>query len=690
MQKKILLLSAVTLLLLSSRASAQEITQDGAVVVYGSEFFTRYNAVNGLDVVSQIPGFNFQDVQGGRRGLSGGFSNVLIDGERPSTKDGGLTELLERIPLSSIVRVELIREQVPEIDMRGQSRVLNIVLNRAINHPIFSYNVSAAHFSRSNDVVPSGQISTTFQLGENEITIGAEGSRNRLEVFVDETRFFPSGDTPLLTGELSESATDRGIFNFNLARPIGSSGALNLSSRLELRDWNRVDAAEITDFAQNPTGARLLQSDGDRTQYQVGADYEHILSETLSWKLIGLTSRTDQNQSSRRDSFGADLSFISGSLVEDTFEEGEDILRTTLNWQPADLHSFEFGYEQAFNFFDGAFYIYSDDGQSVTPVALPINESRVEEVRNEISFNYVWTGLPDWTFESDLRAEFSTITQSGDAEKSRRFEYYKPGFSASWHASERDQFQFSIRRDVGQLSFSRFTSEVDLVDGETDISNTELVPYKTWIFSAIWERRFGEEGSITAALTHEMREDQEDVIPLRDSDGNIFDSPGNIGDAEITFLEIGASLPLDQIGLNNAIFEPTIFFRQSSVTDPLTFEERRLSGFETWRFAFDFRQDSPENGWAWGARYFVSGEEFSYRSNQLTQWVPTADMDIFIETSRLPFGTLRFTYENVLDGDSERVREFYATSRDALDVVLTERQFRDFGQTLRLELRGSF
>jgi hypothetical protein len=56
-------------------------------------------------------------------------------------------------------------------------------------------------------------------------------------------------------------------------------------------------------------------------------------------------------------------------------------------------------------------------------------------------------------------------TQSGDTQKERSFTYPKPRLVATWSPSKDDQLRVRAEREVGQLNFQEFASEVDLNSG---------------------------------------------------------------------------------------------------------------------------------------------------------------------------------------------------------------------------------
>ena len=112
--------------LLSPPAFAQEIASPAEVQVFEPAYFARYSPNTAQDMVNQVPGFSIQEGQS-VRGFGGAAGNVLINGERPSTKTG-LGALLGRIPAGSVIRIELVTGQSATLDMRGQTKVVNVIV----------------------------------------------------------------------------------------------------------------------------------------------------------------------------------------------------------------------------------------------------------------------------------------------------------------------------------------------------------------------------------------------------------------------------------------------------------------------------------------------------------------------------------------------------------------------------------
>jgi len=97
-----------------------------AVTSYPQSFFDSVKPNTALDMINALPGFTL-DTGGGVRGFGGAAGNVLIDGERPATKNDALDQFLQRIPATSVARIDLIRGGAPGIDMQGKTVIANVV-----------------------------------------------------------------------------------------------------------------------------------------------------------------------------------------------------------------------------------------------------------------------------------------------------------------------------------------------------------------------------------------------------------------------------------------------------------------------------------------------------------------------------------------------------------------------------------
>ncbi|HOY78443.1 MAG TPA: Plug domain-containing protein, partial [Hyphomonadaceae bacterium] len=102
--------------------------QEG-VQTFDAAFFKQYNPITAADIVSRVPGFVIADGEV-VRGFAASAGNVLVNGERPSSKVL-LSEQLKRITADSVLKVELISGSSSNVDVRGQTQLVNVVLKQA-------------------------------------------------------------------------------------------------------------------------------------------------------------------------------------------------------------------------------------------------------------------------------------------------------------------------------------------------------------------------------------------------------------------------------------------------------------------------------------------------------------------------------------------------------------------------------
>ena len=108
---------------LDDRAGAGQ----SAVVRYDAAFFATMHPISAKDMIQRLPGFSFKDVDSSVRGFAGAGGNVLIDGDRPTTKSESVDQMLARIPATQVDHIDVIRGGAPGIDMQGQTVLANIV-----------------------------------------------------------------------------------------------------------------------------------------------------------------------------------------------------------------------------------------------------------------------------------------------------------------------------------------------------------------------------------------------------------------------------------------------------------------------------------------------------------------------------------------------------------------------------------
>ncbi len=683
------------------------------VQTFDAAYFRQYNPVTAADIVSRVPGFEIDDGEA-LRGFGATAGNVLVNGERPSSKVL-ISEQLKRIPADSVVKVELISGSASNVDVRGQTQLVNVVLKQAKQggSPT-TWVADLRELQYSERLGWQIQLTRTFSLWENaELTVDFQ--------------------TPNLRGRvesLEEVRNAAGVltqYREQFAQPnqIGLQGSGVLKWRPTAQDtlsfnaqvsptWNTTDIGSI---AFTPAG-NFAQGTFGRSEYtnnytaEMGGDWEHRFSPELSVKGIALATFTNVDQDDVFRIFTPIGTAGPGGLantqtINRTTEGGERVARGFLTWRPGGGHTIDVGVEGAFNFRDTTLDIFNNNGSGPVAQALPVSDARVEEERVEPFITDVWKISPQLTLETGFIYESSKITQTGDEQKEREFSYPKPRMTATWQAGETDQLRGSVTRDVAQLDFAEFASSINVVDASSLIGNPNLEPEKTWKARAEWEHKFGKRGAITLAVFHDEVEDVQDFVPrivcstpgvdvslCAPANLRTYDAPGNIGDGQRTGIEVRGALPLAPL-VPNAEMRFSGMWQETDVTDPLTGDQRSFSNERDWTYNVSFRQELPELKAAWGASAVGQSDRMEFKLlEDISFDRPDSRIDLFVETTQISGVTIRVAAANIFHPEEFRVRTFYSGSR-ASDVLLRTEERKQKGgpegtQVFSIRLSGTF
>ncbi|MEE2566002.1 TonB-dependent receptor plug domain-containing protein [Hyphobacterium marinum] len=672
----------------TDQSAAELVTESGAIVGYAPGFFIAFSPVTALDMVSRVPGFSLSSGDTGRRGLGDSFGNLLVNGERPSNKSISLQTVLQRIPVADVERIELVREADGTYDMRGHSRLVNVVLREGAGNS-GSWRGRLNYWNGSNRYTPEGEISYSTHWGDTEVTFGLSNEYRGPRM--QRRHSLRDGTGNLLeTGQASDQRTYwefNPSFSFNM--PLGENTSLRLDSRGWFWQWNRQQAFSFQ--APDPTG-NLVPSryeHSDTSNYGRGITgtltLAHEFGNGVESETVLLVRREQWEDGPEPYRVFSPAGFLGGSIFEAEGRYQETVLRQSLSFDPSDNHALEVGVEGAFNARDS--FLRLDFIPAATPF---VDDTLVEESRAEIFGNHVWTINDRFSLESGLRYEFSEISQSGGTTRERTFSYPKPSVTLSWTPSDDTRWRFSLERDVDQLDFSKFASSINVTDNNTILGNPNYVPQRTWTIEAEWQRSFDNDASWTIRVGHEWIQDLDDFIPIVTPNG-VFDAPGNVGDGTNFRVTTEWSTPLDGIGLSNAVLTGFVEWYNTNVTDPLTGMDRHFSHTREWEVRFDYRQTFPEHDLAWGWDYYWLSDGAVFRSQELRHYGFTdGDLDVYVETTRWEGITARLGVNQLINNGEDRERIFYNGSRATGGVTGIENQNASFGPEFYVELRGTF
>jgi hypothetical protein len=623
------------------------------VISYPPSFFAEQRPSTALDMIVRLPGFRL-DGGDNARGFAGTAGNVLINGERPTTKSENLEGILKRISASAVERVELIRGGAPGIDMQGQTILANVVIKSTVQVEkvanIQTYLYPDGFFG------PLLEFQASRREGVNEIEGSLLATIDRTDQTFDggsRVTSFPDG-RPTIKEALKGYDEIQNYVARGAIQRAAPGGKIRINGKIEYFSFDRD--VVYTQYQPGPGRQDSGETDENWTG-EFGARYDAKLSPRTDLQLVFLQNLGDETYRS---------TFVKPGRDEDYYEHdktGESILRAEVKQRRSAALSLEGSVEGAYNFLDGDVRYRANADTERT-------QAKVEELRGEAAGKAVWRATPKLTVEAGARMEVSRITQSGDTDLERSFFYPKPRVLVTWSPNSVDQLRMRVEREVGQLDFGDFIASADLAAGSQDGADANLEPQRSWVGEVAWERRFWGAGSISATLTHSEISDVVDYKPLPDGG----DAPSNIGDGRSDQFVIAMTLPTQKLGISGGQVKTRFSWFDSEVTDPVTFEKRRITNATPFVCNVSFTRDMPGGKWSWGVSTNCANEYSRFRFNEVRTQRAEQYFEGFVEWKPRSDLTVRTTLSNWSSRNITRERTIYKGSR--ADNVVDRIEYR--------------
>ena len=682
--------------MLHAQNAASPISQpqaDNGKRQFRTDFFTTYGPVTALDMVRRIPGFSIAGGDG-RRGFGENAGNVLIDGDRPSSKSDDIFTILSRIPASEVDYIELTEQAGADAETQGQGQVVNVV--RKVSAKVSGTYEGNLVMGHRYGFQPSGNASARLRRGPTTYELNFSSYSERIYGFGPE-------DFKTASGSLVERRFYRGKGGYDQAGIGGAiktrlGGAkINVNGQVRWNDGFDNRLGEYSNALGAKTGDETLLSRGPigDLNYEIGGDIEFGVAPKLNTKIIGLyRASTESNDSSIEAArIGRPVTLFE---TRSRNLPSEAVARIQNDWSGIGNHAIQFGGEIAYNQLDARFSAASSVAGAVTN--FPASNVLVEETRIEPFITDVWTVSPKWKIEAGAIAEFSRLTLSGDSTASRSFKFIKPRAIATWTVTPQTTLEFRAERQVAQLNFGEFATSIDVALGnQVDAGNADLVPEKVTNLQALVRHKFLERGSVQLQGSYQFISDTQDLVPitLRDASGNItaqFDGAGNIGNSKRWNAELEITLPFDwltkPVGITGIEVKYVGHYHDSKVTDPVTGEKRRMSYRPIWHQNWELRHDIANSGFVYGVSAFVAEGNDAYFLKEFRRQKEGVRTNAFIEYKKFKLGTLRLQYTSI--PDFTRDRFIYSGTRATETVSQIVNRKRSLDPLIQLSLSGKF
>ncbi|MGD2131433.1 MAG: hypothetical protein PVI23_01485 [Maricaulaceae bacterium] len=626
------------------------------------DYFAPFNPVTAEDMVRRVPGFTIDD-GAERRGFAGTAGNVLINGERPSSKDP-ISEQLSRIAARDVAGIDLYSGGADSAGASGQTLYVDVRLRPRDTGATSTFVLQFSQLDPSGSINPLIVGTRAFRAGPVDFNLAIQAQPSRRGRIETVEEVFEPDQT---LRERREGYLQGSYWEYRLSAAgtwaASPRDTVRFNTQFTPSQNGRHTLLQVDDALGDPLRVETSNVTGDDAwSGELGGDWERQLSDRASFKLIGLAGGSADGSSEIYSTNRVNGSFVN-TYIERATETREYIGRGVWTFAATPEHAIEASGELAFNSLDSTLGIMRDIGGGPFLVPVPNADTRVEEQRAEVALADAWRARDNLRIEASLAVETSTITQSRDGARERDFTYVKPRLHSTWTTADTGEFRLLLERDVAQLDFADFATSISQFDGTVDAGNSNLEPERTWRVRGEWERRFGEKGALVLAVFHDEVEAVQDQVPITGASGQ-FDGPGNLGDGRRSGIELNATAPLDALGLSGAELRLQGVAQETRVDDPVTGAPRRFSDEPDWTGSIDFRQALPARNLVWGVNYEDADAVDLFRLAELrsTGFIDP-HIDLFIETTAIRPFVIRFTASDILQPSDIRERRFFEPDR---------------------------
>jgi outer membrane receptor for ferrienterochelin and colicin len=678
----------ILVLLIAPPSLGQDAESADSTVVYQAEFFAQYNPVTANDMLDRIPGLDLSDsgsASEGDRGLGTG-GNLLINGQRIAGKDNSAQDQLNRIPANEVERIEIIRDTSGELNVRGASEVINIVLTAEQSRS--STTVTLVNRLNHDDTFETGgSVGWANQSGAFQALVNLELRPNFENRESFEVRLDPDGDR---LGTLFETnIRNQDVLTFSTNMGYNSDPhrmQLNLQARES--DYPRPIRRNFADFTDIGTINSLEEErvEHEQRNWEVGGDYEYSFGNGSRLSLLMVANSEIRDFVRERFEADPDTEPLSKDLFIDSKQERtEFIVQGNYNVPLASNQSLRAGLERADTQLDSSLLIGSASGTEPPsdrygglPPLMSVSNlgTRVEELRYEGFVFHNWT-LSDRSFlESSLVYETSEISQSGVVNKVRDFQFWRPSVDYRYNITDNFQIRARVQRQVDQLPFALFATTTNEEDRDRDVlaGNPEIEPQTSWNYDVEVEYRLPDDaGVFSSKVSYADIDNYIGRINATTDPDEPLSANGNVGPAKSWGWSNRVSLRLSKLKLPNAVMTATLDLFDSEITDPFLGTKQRIK--ERGAASLGFRHDVTAYGFSYGFDYYYPfhGGYYDIDIVTITRNDAARYLNMFVQKVWFGDWTFRLESDDTLDDYRCRTRQrFNGTTIDGTLAVIQD------------------
>jgi outer membrane receptor for ferrienterochelin and colicins len=641
--------------------------QDTATkIVVTSEEIKKYGDTQLADVLKRVPGVTVtgnNDIR--MRGLGNGYTQILVDGERPPP---GFS--LENLSPTLVERIEIIRAATAEFSTQAVAGTINIVLKKKVNFTQRDLRIGWA--SGTGYKAPNMGFTFADSAGKLAYSVGGwiNQSRTSFPYRGEESTFDARGVQTLLRLSQSESE-GKSLFGGLYSRLVwtfGGGDSLTLQSNFFTGTYDNRYNYKSTFVIGAPTSFAIGNGTFDGNNTSISNNFNWIMKVGEAGKL-DVKLNTSLN---RRENDSAVKAFdLSGNQTQDR-----------VNLSPTNESSLGFTGKYSTPIIEGHAFVSGWDGSvnttkqtsdlretavNAAPIAT-VDEFRARVQRFAVFAQDEWNLTTDWSLYLGLRWEGVGTESSGNtfARATNRSSVYSPIVQTLWKFPDKSgrQLRFALTRTYKAPNTSNliprvFRTQINTPTSPDNGGNPNLKPELATGIDLAYEHFWSQGATMSLSVSARRLTDfnTRATVLIGDRWVNL---PINNGNATTRSIEFDAKFPVQSVYKA----APPIDFRFNmarnfSKVDEVPGPNNRLDQQVPFNatVGFDYRVKGGE---------FVGGSSYTFRSvgevrtsvTQTRYQTAKRDVEAYVLWKYTPKTQFRLTLANILRQDTVAANTF--------------------------------
>jgi outer membrane receptor protein involved in Fe transport len=522
--------------------------------VMNHEEIIKYGDTNVFDVLKRAPGVTVIGNAIRMRGLGNGYTQIMVNGERPPP---GFT--MDTLAPDQIERIEVVRAATAEHSMQAIAGSINIILKKVVSKPQRDVRINTAYSEQQRNLFVNGTLADRD--GRLSWYLNGVASRFLGKNPSDSTEQFsaPSGQVVQLRDKATRQSNGSASVGLSprLNWKLDDDGQFNLSSYIQSQrfNWgagtltaNRVGSFPVPDYVERNSEGRNRSSYGN-------FDVNWVV-KLAGGKLDAKANMGRANTDSvyRSLSYTADRQTV---LLRDTSSESQFTHSGTTGKYTRtmfDGHALSTGWEASRQ--------GSDDSNHRVEGVVGLAPNRIDETFNPVVTKVAVYAQDEWNVSKDwsvyLGARWETINTdsagTGLQTTESRNRVLSPVAQTLYKFPDKSgrQLRLALTRtfkapNTGQLTARRYEADLNTRFTPDSSGNPDLKPELATGVDLTYEHFFAP-GAVFSVGTSQRR--ISDYIRSRlgqDARGYWLVQPVNDGNATVRSLDVELKFPLKAI-----------------------------------------------------------------------------------------------------------------------------------------------